>query len=89
MALPALSLEEVVVMDASQRLTYFTTYARHTDAPKLRYAVRVGSRTFYSNDTWELRQKMEAYVGDARRNRKAKEKRDASRKDDRKRIHTE
>lgn len=43
---------------------YFELYARYfEDAPKTPYAIRVGSKTLFSDDTYELRQKLGRLFG--------------------------
>lgn len=60
MALPSLPLETVRKMDKSERAEYFETYERYfSDAPQKPYAIRVGSRTLFSNDTYDLRQQFD------------------------------
>jgi len=60
MALPALPLEAVRIMDKHERTSYFETYARYSeDSPLTPYAIRVGSKSLFSNDTADLRQKFD------------------------------
>jgi hypothetical protein len=61
MALPALDLETVRKMDKAGRTGYFENYARYSeDSPCcLHYAIRVGSKTLFSEDTADLRQKFD------------------------------
>ncbi len=59
MALPAEPLEALLTLDKAGRDTYFENYARYNDhSPPGRgcaYAIRVGSRTLWSDDTYELK----------------------------------
>ena len=58
MALRALSLETVQKMDEKGRTEYFEAFAGFfEDSPNQPYAIRVGSTTLFSEDTWELRKK--------------------------------
>lgn len=69
MALLALSLAEVIAMNAAQRTEYFLTYAGcFDDAPVKKYAIRVGSHALYDADTYDLRMQFEEYVRRERRN---------------------
>jgi len=55
-------------MDQRQLWAYFCDYAGYIkDAPKLRYAVRIGSRTLMSDDTADLWQKFNGYVRSLRK----------------------
>lgn len=63
MAIPAKSLEEVLLMNEPGRTEYFEQYARYIpDAPRQCYAIRVGSKTIQSDDTWDLRKKFDRHV---------------------------
>jgi hypothetical protein len=59
MPFPFLSLREVLAFDDTQREDYFTRFAQHSpDAPRNRgvqYAIRVGSHTLHSDDTYDLK----------------------------------
>jgi hypothetical protein len=47
-------------MDKSARTEYFETYAGYfEDSPNEPYAIRVGSKTLFSSDTADLRQKFD------------------------------
>jgi len=60
MALRGLDLETVRKMDKSARTEYFETYAGYfEDSPNEPYAIRVGSKTLFSSDTADLRQKFD------------------------------
>jgi hypothetical protein len=63
MALPSLPLNEILVMNAAAREQYFMEYARYMpDAPQKPYMIRLGSRSLFSHDTMELREKFESQV---------------------------
>lgn len=79
MALPALSTELLITMKKHELLSYFMDYARRIpDAPRSGpfYAIRVGSKTLFDNDTYELRKKFFNHIAVARMNaaRKSKQK---------------
>lgn len=60
MSFPAKSLEEVQAMDAKGRTEYFESFSRFIfEAPKNKYAIRVGSRTLTDSDTYSLRLKFD------------------------------
>jgi hypothetical protein len=64
MALHALELGKVKAMNDKQRFDYFCKFAgRIPDSPKLCFAIRVGSTTLLSNDTGDLRQQFESFLG--------------------------
>jgi len=64
MALHALELDKVRAMNEKQRFEYFIKYAgRIEDSPKLCYAIRVGSKTLMSDDTADLRDKFDEFLG--------------------------
>jgi hypothetical protein len=64
MALHALEFGRVKAMNEKQRFDYFCKYAgRIEDSPKLCYAIRIGSKTLMSDDTYDLRMKMEEHLG--------------------------
>jgi hypothetical protein len=66
MALKALDLNTVKAMDAERRTAYFEKYAGYfPENPRLRYAIRVGSKTLFSNDTLELRLKFDHFLDNA------------------------
>lgn len=63
MTLRALSLQDVKAMDKRGREKYFFAYAGYfPDSPAQPYAIRVGSKTFHSNDTADLRQQFDKYL---------------------------
>ena len=63
MALHAKSFEEVKKMTSEQRTEYFETYAGYFEkSPKSPYAIRIGSRTFHSDDTMDLRRQFDKYL---------------------------
>lgn len=63
MALFAKSFEEVKKMNPEQRTLYFEEYAGYfEDSPSTPYAIRVGGKTFFAEDTLELRQKFDKYL---------------------------
>jgi len=65
MALLALPLEAVRAMTPASKDQYFEDYARYfKDSPKTPYAIRVGSKTLFSHDTYDLKQKFLAFVGE-------------------------
>jgi hypothetical protein len=67
MAIPALSLDQVLAMDVS---AYFEQYARYfADSPNAPYAIRIGSKTLFSNDTMDLRQKLTRLLAAEKRKR--------------------
>jgi len=56
MALHALSLKQVLKLDIAGRERYFEDYAGYfPDSPLTPYSIRVGSKTFHSNDTMDLK----------------------------------
>ena len=56
-------LDDILVMDKGQLEEYFMEFARFVDdAPAHPYAIRVGSKTLFSDDTMELRREFEAHV---------------------------
>ena len=60
MALPAQTFAQVKAMSPSGRTSYFQTYGRYfPDSPNKPYAIRVGSKTFFSNDTMDLRKQFD------------------------------
>jgi hypothetical protein len=60
MAPHAKSFEEVKALDAGGRTDYFEEYAGYfPDSPVTPYAIRVGSRTLFSNDTHDLREQFD------------------------------
>ena len=66
MALPAVGIDTLVKMELSSLNEYFANFARYLpDAPSNgpRYAILVGSRSLYDNDTYELRKKFIRRVG--------------------------
>lgn len=66
MALPAFGIDSLVKMDLSSLNEYFANFARYIqDAPLNgpHYAIRVGTRNLYDNDTDELRKKFIRRVG--------------------------
>jgi hypothetical protein len=66
MALPSKPLEEVATMRPKQRTAYFEEFARFIeDAPRLKYAIRVGSQTIFSDDTMDLRKKFDRLLARA------------------------
>lgn len=70
MALPApLSPSELTKLDKEGLWMYFCQNARYTDSPDCRYqyAIRLGSKTIWSNDTYDLREKFVRAVGRERR----------------------
>lgn len=63
MAIPALSLDEVMKLNIAGRACYFDEYARYfEDSPEIPYAIRVGSKTFHSNDTLDLKMQFINYL---------------------------
>jgi hypothetical protein len=67
MALRSLTLSAVRAMTEKQRTRYFETYAGYyADSPNFPYAIRVGSKTLFSNDTFLLRQKFDKLVGEGK-----------------------
>ena len=59
-----MDLNLVRSFNEAQRFAYFCKYAGHIeDSPKLCYAIRVGSKTLMSNDTFDLRAKFDAFLG--------------------------
>ena len=69
MELPALNLKEVLALDTEGRNLYYADYSRERpDAvPCQRFAIRVGSKTLYSDDTYDLRVRFNRYLGIKRR----------------------
>ena len=56
MALLSKSIDVVKAMSPEQRTMYFEHYAAYMpDAPTLKYRIRVGSKTLFSDDTLALR----------------------------------
>lgn len=66
MALPCLPTEDILILDRKRRFEYFCEFSRYIeDAPQMRghqYAIRVGSKTFYSDDTRDLRDKFDRHI---------------------------
>jgi hypothetical protein len=63
MALHALSLERVKAMNKEQRTEYFEKFAGYFwDSPNAPYSIRVGSKTFHSKDTLDLREQFDKYL---------------------------
>lgn len=60
----ALSIGEVLALNQKQRTKYFEQYSRFfEDAPAhSRYAIRVGSTTLLSSDTYDLRMKFDSFL---------------------------
>jgi hypothetical protein len=57
LSLPGLSAKRVASMTASQRTEYFEKYGRCLPSPVGHiYAIRVGKKRMFSDDTMELRQ---------------------------------
>ncbi len=57
MALPAIDISAVAALTRSEADAYFNKYARYfKDAPVMKYAIRLGSRTLVSHDTYELKE---------------------------------
>ncbi len=77
MALPALGVEEIVKFTSKQLTAYFMEYARSNEDVRVgrgyKYAVRVGSKTLWSDDTYDLRVKMVAYVKNLKRLKRYKQ----------------
>lgn len=79
MALPFLSTELLITMKQRELTSYFMDYARRIREPAKCgpfYAIRVGSKTLFANDTHELRKKLGNHIAAARMNaaRKSKQK---------------
>lgn len=63
MPIGALALDKVLAMNEEQRMQYFFDFARFIeDVPKLKYAIRVGSKTLQSDDTHDLRVQFDQYL---------------------------
>lgn len=71
MALPGWSIDVVVGLARPALDEYFGSFARYDIfAPgKARYAIRVGSKTFRSDDTMDLKNKLLKYLAVERRKR--------------------
>ena len=68
--LPALDRDTILEMNHVERERYFMEYARYRpDAPRLKYAIRIGSRALYSEDTYDLRMRFEGMIRKMRRAR--------------------
>ena len=67
MASPGIPLDLAVRSDLD---SLFEEFARYSPDARLRYSIRVGSKTLYSDDTRELRVKFGRYVGALKRKRK-------------------
>lgn len=66
MALIGIPIKEAILLTDLQ--SAFAKYARYfEDAPQKRYAIRVGSKTLLSDDTYDLRQQFEREVGRLKR----------------------
>ena len=64
MALPGKAFELVKAMSAKERTDYFENYARYTDSPTRPYAIRVGSRSLHSADTYDLRKQFDKLLAE-------------------------
>lgn len=63
MAIPSLPVEQVRAMNAKQRTEYFEEYARYfSDSSAAPYAIRIGSKTLFSDDTYDLRKKFDHFL---------------------------
>jgi hypothetical protein len=63
-ALSAWALDIVVTLPKKALEAYFMSFASYDVFSPMnsRYRIRVGSHTLYSNDTMELRNKLEKYI---------------------------
>ena len=70
MALIGVPVEEAVRSSPAKLFNMFCRYAGYfEDAPECLYAIRVGSRTFSSNDTLDLRKQFTRRIGTWKRRR--------------------
>jgi hypothetical protein len=71
MALPALPTDQLLAMKRAQLLEYFCDYARRNEDVAIgrgfKYAIRVGSKTLWSDDTYELRSLFEKQIESEKR----------------------
>lgn len=69
MALPCLPIAHVCSLPKEELQEYFNKYARYLadSPPGYSYAIRFGSETIFSDDTYELRNKFVRLVGRNRR----------------------
>jgi hypothetical protein len=68
MALPAQDIKTVIRMSEPDRERYFMDYARYIEtASKLKYAIRIGSKTLRSDDTMDLRNRFERVIARMKR----------------------
>ena len=75
MALPGVDADRVIELNAAQRFQVFCDFARHTDSPTLPYAIRIGSKTLFSADTHDLREKFDGWVRRLQRRKRQEGKR--------------
>jgi hypothetical protein len=82
MAMPGLPIEDVIRLKTRDLFEYFCDNARYLPAaPAGRgysYAIRLGSKTLFSDDTYDLRLKFNRAVGVARRRSRVTLKRTVS-----------
>jgi hypothetical protein len=63
MALQAEARKAVQAMSKEERMRYFDTHAGYyPDSPRLCYAIRIGSTTLMSDDTYDLRLQFDHFI---------------------------
>jgi hypothetical protein len=68
MALPALATSDLLRMNKDEQFEYFCSYARFDPtSPQKPYAIRIGGKSLFSDDTMELRRMFNKAVGLLRR----------------------